>query len=116
MRGRWFFRGLKIVVIVAVVLGIASFITMSLWNWLVPALFSGPLITYWQAIGLLVLSRLLLGGFHGRGGGGRWKHGRGHMHARWKCMTPEERAQIRERLHGHRHHGFGAPDAPESHV
>lgn len=31
-----------------------------LWNWLVPTLFSGPEITLWQALGLEVLSGLLL--------------------------------------------------------
>ena len=108
MRGFWFLKALKIVAIVAVVLGVVSFITMSLWNWLVPALFSGPLITYWQAMALLVLSRLLFG-FHPRGGG-HWRHGRHGMRAHWKCMTPEERARMRERLHRHGR-GFGPPDA-----
>lgn len=105
MRGMWFARVLKFIAIFAVVLGVASLIAMSLWNWLVPALFSGPQITYWQAIGLLVLSRLLFG-FHPRG---HWHHrGRG-MHGHWKHMTPEERDRIRERLHRHRHGGFGPP-------
>ena len=43
-----------------------SYIVMSLWNWLVPELFSGPMITMWQAIGLLVLSKILLGSFSHR--------------------------------------------------
>ncbi len=42
-----------------------GFITMSLWNWLIPTLFSGPVITYWQAVGLLVLSKILFSGGHG---------------------------------------------------
>ncbi len=45
-----------------------SFIVMSLWNWLIPALFNGPMITMWQAIGLLILSKILFGSFsHGHG-------------------------------------------------
>lgn len=44
-----------------------GYIVMGLWNWLIPTLFSGPVITFWQAIGIMVLSKLLFGGFrHGR--------------------------------------------------
>ena len=38
-----------------------GFITMYLWNWLMPAIFHLPEITFWQTIGLMVLSRLILG-------------------------------------------------------
>jgi hypothetical protein len=73
---------------------------MSLWNWLVPALFNGPKLTFWQALGLLVLSKILLSGFGGSGG---WK-GRGAMH--WKqhyynkfsTMSPEDRERFKERM------------------
>jgi hypothetical protein len=93
-------RAVKIVAIVAVVLAVVGFVAMSLWNWLVPALFSGPMITYWQALGLIVLSRLLFGGLHRSGG--PWRHGgrfaRHAMHRRWKSMSPEERERMREQL------------------
>ena len=44
-----------------VILAITVFpaITMLLWNWLIPTLFSGPVITYWQALGLIILSKIL---------------------------------------------------------
>jgi hypothetical protein len=45
-------------------------IVMLLWNWLLPPLFGFPQVTVWQGLGLLVLSRLLFGGFGGSGGGG----------------------------------------------
>src|SRR5262245_55963019 len=102
-RGFWIVRGVKFLVIVAVVLGIVSFVVMSLWNWLVPALFSGPVIDYWKALGLLVLARILFGGLrphghgheHGRGPWGRsWRDAR----ARWEQMTPEERERFRSRF------------------
>lgn len=109
MRGFWIARAAKIILMIAVVLGVVSFVAMSLWNWLVPVLFSGPVITYWQALGLLVLTRLLFGGFHPRGHG-RWKHHHHGRHGPWKHMTDEERAQMRDRLHRHRR-GFGPPDA-----
>ena len=34
-----------------------------LWNWLMPGIFGLPVITYWQAFGLVVLAKLLFGGF-----------------------------------------------------
>lgn len=42
---------------------VLAFFTMVLWNWLVPDLFRGPLINYWQSLGLLVLTRILTWGF-----------------------------------------------------
>jgi hypothetical protein len=33
---------------------------MWLWNWLVPELFNGPTITFWQSAGLFVLSNILI--------------------------------------------------------
>ena len=40
---------------------------MLLWNWLLPLLFGWHLITFWQALGLLALCRILFGGISGRG-------------------------------------------------
>jgi len=40
----------------------AIFVTMSLWNWLVPELFNGPVIGYWQTAGLFILSKILFAG------------------------------------------------------
>lgn len=77
-----------------------GFITMYLWNWLMPLLFHLPEINFWQTIGLLILSRLLLGGFKGHHGRGH--HCRRHMHEKWENMTPEEREQFREHIHSHR--------------
>ncbi len=97
-RGFWIAKGVKILVVIAVVLGVMSFVVMSLWNWLVPELFGGPLIDYWKALGLLVLARILFGGLrpHGRGPWrGPWHH---RMRAHWEQMTPEERERFRSRF------------------
>jgi hypothetical protein len=61
-------------------------VVMLLWNALVPELFGGPVIGFWQAAGLLVLCRILLGGFGGHGGPG----------GRWHRMSPEERERFRD--------------------
>jgi hypothetical protein len=39
-----------------------TFAVMWLWNWLVPGLFNGPELGYWQTLGLLVLSKILFSG------------------------------------------------------
>lgn len=83
--------------------GFALFIALGgavvklLWNWLLPTLFGWPSITFWQALGLLALCRILVGGF---GGGGGSRDGmRRRMAGRWSHMTPEERERLAERLH-----------------
>lgn len=43
--------------------GIFGTVFMLLWNWLMPAIFGLPLINFYQAIGLLVLSKLVFSGF-----------------------------------------------------
>ena len=78
-------------------LALFGWAVMTLWNWLVPALFGWKTITYLQAFALIVLCRLLFGGFGGRCHRGAWRH---RMRERWESMTPEERASFRERMHG----------------
>ncbi len=76
-----------------VIIGIAAigYIVMLLWNWLMPALFEGArTIDYLQALGLLVLSKILFGGLRGHGCPGRW-----HRHHRWHALSEEERAKLK---------------------
>ena len=89
-KARFVGRGLLGLVAVAVLAGMV----MLLWNAVIPAAFAGGRpIDYLHALGLLILSRILFGGFRGYGG---W---RGHQHWwRWQAMTPEEREQIQTRM------------------
>jgi hypothetical protein len=98
MRRHWIVRGLKFVLIAALFVAVFSFLVMSLWNWLMPALFGWRLITYWQAMGILILSKILFGGFRGRAG--RHWYWRRRMMERWDQMTPEEREKFRAGLRG----------------
>jgi hypothetical protein len=99
---------LKFVVIGVLFLAIFSYAVMTLWNWLMPVLFGLRLIDYWQALGILVLSKLLFGGYRGRpGSSGFWRH---RMMARWEQMTPEEREKFRAGLRG----GCGFSEPPPS--
>ncbi|HSU88200.1 MAG TPA: hypothetical protein VLL56_05165 [Terriglobia bacterium] len=98
MKRTWALRGLKIVFFVALVALALSFVVMSLWNWLMPALFGLRVISFWQALGLLLLSKILFGGFRGRPGGPM--HWRRRMMERWEQMTPEEREKFRQGMRG----------------
>jgi membrane protein required for beta-lactamase induction len=45
--------------LIAIVIVILGYPLMLLWNWLMPIIFGLPEITFWQAIGLNVLSTIL---------------------------------------------------------
>lgn len=109
MRRHRFARGARFILFAIVAALVLSFVAMHLWNWLMPPLFGLRLISFSQALGLLVLSRLLLGGFRGHWGGGM--HWRGRMMERWSQMTPEEREKFRSGLQG-RCGPFAPPSAP----
>jgi hypothetical protein len=105
MKRRRFLRGLKFAPLAALFVALIGLVVMSLWNWLIPAVIGWQRIGFWQALGLLILSKILFGGFHGRHGShGNW-HGR--MMERWGKMTPEEREKFRQTMR-HRCGPFGA--------
>ena len=89
-----------IFIIPAAIVGMALFIfvggwlVMSLWNWLLPPLFAWRMLTFWQAVGMLALCRILFGGISGRGMHRRYSGRR--MGERWHHMTPEEREKFRQ--------------------
>jgi hypothetical protein len=90
-----------VILAMLVFVAIGGEVVMLLWNWLAPTLFGLRLITFWQAIGLLALCRILFGGC-GVGGGVRSnlrKRMRERMAERWEQMTPEERERFRQGLH-----------------
>jgi uncharacterized membrane protein len=64
MRGKWFVIGPIGILAIALFTFIGGQIVMGLWNALLPELFGWPHVTFWQALGLLVLCRILFGG-HG---------------------------------------------------
>jgi hypothetical protein len=75
-----------------------------LWNWLLPDIFGWRQITFWQALGLLALCRILFGGF-GRHGRSRSDVRRrvadrvaDRVARRLEHMTPEERERFRQRI------------------
>jgi hypothetical protein len=107
-------KGAAFLVLVPALIAVLSFVVMSLWNALIPDLFHGPMLTFWQAVGLLLLSKILFGGFRGRGGHG-WHGHRGRWggemwRRKWESMTPEERDRMRAKFK-HRC-GWGLEEPP----
>ncbi len=94
---------------ILVFIAIGGEIVMHLWNWLLPPLFGWRQITFWQAVGILALCRILFGGL-GWHGSGR-SNIRRRMEERCEHMTPEERERFRQRMR--ERFGFG-PSTGES--
>jgi hypothetical protein len=91
---------LKCIVFGVAMVALVGFVTTSLWNWLVPVLFAGPVITFWQAIGLLILSKIFFWSFggHRHGGyrqGAPWKH---YWKQKMSSMSPEEREELKRKM------------------
>ena len=100
MRNRKFNKGKKFIFFLPVVALIASalgFIVMYLWNWILPGVTHAGRLNFWQALGLLVLCRLLFGNFN-KGGGGhnRFREKAMGMRSKWQSMNDEERAKFKE--------------------
>ena len=77
-------------------LGAFGFVVQYLWNWIMPDLFGLSALSYWKAVGLLVLSRIFFGGFGRKGhrshGGSMWKR---KFRQKWQNMTEEDREKYR---------------------
>lgn len=82
--------------ILLAIIGILVFggIVMLLWNALMPELFHLSVITFWQALGLLLLTKILFSGF--RGGGGPRAPWKDKLRKKWMNMTPEEREKFKQ--------------------
>ena len=97
----WLLRGLRFFFFAALFVAVAGFGTQALWNWLMPALFRLPAITLGQTYGLLLLSRILFGGFRG-GRPGAWARKRREwkqrMTGRMEHLSPEAREKFRQQM------------------
>jgi hypothetical protein len=87
------------------VTAVFSVVVMLLWNLLMPEIFGLASINFWQALGLLVLCRLLFGGFGGKFWGMGMRHHHNLLREKWSSMTPEERKEFVKNHHFK--HGFG---------
>jgi len=70
-------------------------VVMLLWNYVVPGVTGWNSINYKQALALLVLCKILFGGFGGGGRGGKFGGG---WKKKWGKMSEEEKSQLKERF------------------
>jgi hypothetical protein len=110
MRWKWFLIAPAAIIGILLCIVVGGEIVMRLWNWLLPGLFGWRMITFWQAVGLLALCRILFGHHGWRGpGGSRFRR---RMHERWERMSPEQREKFRHGMRG-RCGPFDEPAAAE---
>ena len=111
----WLKKAAKFFLLAGLFIAVVGYVVMSLWNNLMPVIFHLPALSYWQALGLLVLSRLLLGGF-GRGGSSGWARGRAwkrQIEHRMNTLSTEERENFRQQMQNRcATWGHKAPNAP----
>lgn len=104
-RGRFIFIPLA----VAAFLSLISFVVMNLWNYLLPGILHVGFISFWQAMGIFILCKILFGfGKGGHRGGPPWM--RHKMAERFKNMTPEEREKFKEKWGKRCGHERWSPD------
>ncbi len=103
----WIKYGIGALIAGAAMITLMGFATMYLWNWLIPEIFNGSTVTFWQAIGLLALGKLLTGfmgvGRHSwsKGGHSGWSHKKDmfwkqKMEDKMANMTDDERAKFKQ--------------------
>jgi hypothetical protein len=92
-------EGMKAKWVIKIILGSILFFTlvgfgvMYLWNFVMPYLFGLPLIDFWKAIALFILSKILFRSHGGWVGKGLWNM---KMKEKWNQMSPEEKDRFRE--------------------
>ena len=91
MKKFWIKRGLMIAVFGIAGILVFTAVVMGLWNAILPAVLGVKTITFLQALGILVLSKILFGGFRGGFGGHRGREWKNKMKEKWETMTSEER-------------------------
>ena len=103
------FWGKKIllgIIIFAAAISAFSAVVMGLWNTILVSVLAVKAITFFQAMGILVLCKILFGSFGPRGGfrgrpgrfgrGGMWQNAGAGMREKWTKMTPEEREAFKD--------------------
>jgi hypothetical protein len=105
------FRGIhfgKMLFIGIVFIAGFSAIVMLLWNSLLPNIFGIKTISFWQALGVLALTKILFSSFHGRPHAWRWGgfYGHGPLKEKWMNMSEEERKEFINRRREYMHRGY----------
>lgn len=89
---------IKIIVVCALFIVLFGYVTMTLWNWLIPPLFNGPAITFSQALGLFLLSKILFSGFGGKGCNRGPSHWKNRYYEKLSGMSAEDKERFKARM------------------
>jgi len=93
MKGHWFFKGIKVIIGIALYITVLAWVIMLLWNGFIPKITGWMPLNYTNALMLLVLVRLLVG--FRVNGAYYLKHKLGR---KWSNLSDEERDQLREKF------------------
>ena len=98
MMGTRVIKGVIIALVAAAFFALVVFTLMYCWNYVMPDVFGLPMITFWQALAMLVVARILFWTGWRRGGWGyqgRWQKWN-KMNAANKNLSPEEKERIKK--------------------
>ena len=93
--GFWTLRAIFVPLAIAGGVFLFGTAVMLLWNALLPAVLGVSTITFWQAVGILILSKILFGGFRGGHHHHRPRFSRHDWNQKWMHLSPEEREKMR---------------------
>jgi hypothetical protein len=91
---KWIFLAPLAILALLLFVAIGGEVVQQLWNWLLPPLFGWHQLTFWEALGMLALCRILFGGFGSHG-----SHGPGYRRRkadRGEAIKPDEWERFRQ--------------------
>ncbi|HEV8273443.1 MAG TPA: hypothetical protein VGQ04_19145 [Chitinophagaceae bacterium] len=94
-RSRWAKFILLFILLAPIAIFVFGKVIMLLWNNILTPVLHVSEITFWQGLGILVLAKILFGGFGGRGGSSYYYRKQRMM---WNTMTPEQKEKFKEQL------------------
>lgn len=106
----WIRRVAGFILIAAAAVLLLTFIVMTLWNSILTPVLNVRSIDFAQALGILVLSKILFGGFRGGGWRGRGRYWNSEIRTKWQSMTPEEKEKFKQEWKNRCNRNYTSPN------